>query len=147
MLFRQSPKATYFVRGIATTSYGMAKKHILIIDDDYMLRRLFGGVLASAGFDVIYAASGDEGRETARRLQPDLILLDIRMPGNDGYTIARRLRQEKQTKDIPVVFLTNEDLSQEAEKAAKEVFVHDYIHKSIDLNEFVAKVKNILGVP
>lgn len=125
----------------------MDKKHILIIDDDDMLRRLFGGVLTTAGFEVIYAANGDEGRETARRLQPDLILLDIRMPGSDGYTIARRLREEKETANIPVVFLTNEDLSLEAEKAAKEVFVKDYIHKSIDLNEFVAKIKKILGVP
>lgn len=123
------------------------KKHILIIDDDDMIRRLFGGVLANAGFDVIYAVNGDEGRETARRLKPDLILLDIRMPGNDGYVIARRLREEKETKDIPIAFLTNEDLSMEAEKAAKEVFVDDYIHKSIDLKEFVAKVKKILGVP
>ncbi len=121
------------------------KKHILIIDDDDMIRRLFGGVLASAGFDVIYASLGDEGRETARRLQPDLILLDIRMLGNDGYTIARRLHEEEQTKDIPIVFLTNEDFSKEAEKAVKEVFVQDYIHKSIDLKEFVVKVKEILG--
>ena len=122
------------------------KKHILIIDDDDMIRRLFGGVLGSAGFEVIYAANGDEGRETARRLQPDLILLDIRMPGSDGYVIARRLREEKQTAHIPVVFLSNEDLSLEAEKAAKEVFVKGYIHKSIDLKEFVAKVKKILEV-
>lgn len=123
------------------------KKHILIIDDDPLIRRLFGGKLAAAGFEVLYASNGDEGRETARRLQPDLILLDIRIPGNDGYVISRRLREEKETKDIPVVFLTNEDLSKEAEKAAKEAFVSEYIHKSIDLNEFVDRIKKIFNVP
>lgn len=123
------------------------KKHILIIDDDPLIRRLFGGKLASAGFEILYASNGDEGRETARRLHPDLILLDIRMPGNDGYVIARRLREERETKDIPVVFLTNEDLSKEAEKAAKEAFISEYIHKSIDLNEFVDRIKKIFGIP
>lgn len=120
------------------------KKLILIIDDDAAMRRLFGGKLATAGFEVIYSSDGDEGREFARRFKPDLILLDIRMPGTDGYTIARRLHDEPQTSNIPVVFLTNEDMTPEAEKAVKEVYVTDYIHKSIDLNEFVKRVEGLL---
>jgi len=120
------------------------KKHILIIDDDEMIRRLFGGKLAMCGFEVLYAADGNEGRETARRFAPDLILLDIRMPNTDGFVIARRLREEPQTADIPVVFLTNEDFSKEAEKAVKELWVMDYIHKSIDLNELVKRIKKVL---
>ena len=125
----------------------MANKiHILIIDDDAMLRRLFGGKLASAGFEPLYAQNGDEGREIARRLQPNLILLDIRMPGNDGYVIARRLKEEPKTKHIPIIFLTNEDLSAEAEKAVKELWVVDYIHKSIDLNMLVARIKKVLNL-
>lgn len=123
------------------------KQHILIIDDDDMLRRLFGGKLALSGFEVLYSDNGDDGREIARRFQPDLILLDIRMSGNDGYVIARRLKGEPQTAKIPVIFLTNEDLSIEAVKAIKELGVSEYIHKSIDLNEFVEKVKKILGAP
>lgn len=122
-------------------------KHILIIDDDEMLRRLFGGKLALSGFEVLYSDNGDDGREMARRFQPDLILLDIRMSGNDGYVIAGRLKEEPQTAKIPVVFLTNEDLSIEAVKAIKELGVSEYIHKSIDLNEFVEKVKKILEAP
>lgn len=120
------------------------KIHILIIDDDEALRRLFGAKLAGAGFEVLYGSNGDDGREMARRFQPDLILLDIRMPGNDGYTIARRLKTEPQTKNIPVVFLTNEDFTPEGAKAVKELWVVDYIHKSIDLNDFVERVKKIL---
>lgn len=119
-------------------------KHILIIDDDPVLRRLFGAALASAGFEVIYAPDGNTGREMARRLSPDLILLDIMMPKTDGYVIARRLSEEKQTKDIPVVFLTNQDLSIEAQKAVKEKWVVAYIHKSTDLDEVVKQVKEII---
>lgn len=122
----------------------MASEHILIIDDDEAIRRMFGSKLASAGFEVLYASDGNTGREMARRIQPDLILLDIRMPDADGYTIVQRLKQEKVTKDIPVVFLTNENMSLEAEKAIKELWVIAYIHKSIDLNDFVKQIKQIL---
>lgn len=122
-----------------------AQKHILIIDDDESLRRLFGGKLASAGFEILYAEDGSEGREIARRMQPDLILLDIRMPDPDGYVTARRLKGEPKTASIPIVFLTNEDLTPEAEKAVKEMFVVDYIHKSIELNEFVKRIKKLFG--
>ena len=82
-------------------------------------------------------------REDGR--QPDLILLDIRMPGTDGYVVARRLKEEPKTSNIPVIFLTNEDFSVEAEKAVKELWVVDYIHKSIDLKEFVERIKKILA--
>jgi DNA-binding response OmpR family regulator len=118
--------------------------HILIIDDDSMIRRLFGGVIANAGFEVLYSQNGNEGREVARRMQPDLILLDIRMPDTDGYVIARRLREEPKTSHIPIIFLTNEDISAEAEKAVKEMWVEDYIHKSIDLKELVKRIKKVL---
>lgn len=118
--------------------------HVLIVDDDAALRRLFGSKLAGAGFQVVYAANGNEGLEEARRLKPDLILLDIRMPEADGYVTIERLKSEDATKDIPVVFLTNEDFSPSAEKSVKEVWVSDYIHKSIDLNEFVKKVEMII---
>lgn len=122
----------------------MGSQHILIIDDDAAVRRMFGSKLASAGFEVLYASDGNTGREMARRIQPDLILLDIRMPGADGYTIVQRLKQEKVTKDIPVVFLTNENMSLEAEKAIKELWVIAYIHKSIDLNDFIKQIKQVL---
>lgn len=122
-----------------------SRPHILLIDDDAAIRRLFGGKLATAGFEILYAQDGSEGREIARRMQPDLILLDIRMADPDGYVIARRLKGEPQTAHIPIVFLTNEDLTPEGEKAVKEMWVQDYIHKSIDLNDFVKRVKKVLA--
>ena len=126
--------------------YMSSSKHILIIDDDKLTRRLFGGKLAIEGFDILYAEDGNEGREIARRLQPDLILLDIRMPDEDGCTVAKRLEEERRTKNIPIIFLTNEDISKEAEKALKEVWAKDYIHKSTDLNEMVERVRKVIQV-
>ena len=121
------------------------KPHILMIDDDPDISRLFGGKLAGAGFEIMYASEGNEGRELARRFQPDLILLDIRLPGSDGMAVAERLKGERQTANIPIVFLSNEDLTGEAQKATKELWAIDYIHKSIDLNEFVKRVTDDLN--
>jgi len=120
------------------------KRHILIIDDDPLTARLFGAKLAESGFEVLYAHDADEGREMARRFSPDLILLDIRMEPTDGYKIAARLKEEKKTAGIPIIFLTNEDLTPEAEKDMKELWAEDYMHKSVELNEFVRRVRAVV---
>ena len=73
----------------------MKKKHILMIDDDSAIQRLFGAKFSAAGYEVLYASDGDSGREMARRFMPDVILLDVRMPKTDGYTVARRLKTEQ----------------------------------------------------
>lgn len=122
------------------------KYHILLVDDDVMIRRLFGGKLAMEGYNVMYASNGDEGRELARRFSPDLILMDINMPGfEDGYAVAARLKSEEKTKNIPIVFLTNMDLSYEGERMLKEgIQVNGYIHKSLGFDQFLEKIKTIL---
>jgi DNA-binding response OmpR family regulator len=120
------------------------KPHILLIDDDETVQRLFGAKLSKEGFEPIYAHDGDSGREMARRLLPNLILLDLRMPNVDGYEIARLLKTEKETKDIPLALFTNEDLAMEAQKWMKDIGVIKYFHKSMDLNEFISEVKKIV---
>jgi len=122
-------------------------KHILLIDDDETMRRLFGSLLGNAGYEVLYAKDGDEGREIARRLHPDLILLDISMPGPDGYKTADSIKNEANSPaaDIPIVFLTNADLPIEMLKWMKEFGVTDYIHKGVSNEEFVERVKKILA--
>lgn len=117
------------------------KVHILIVDDDPVMRRLFGGKLVILGYEVIYANDGNEGREVARRLHPDLILMDERMPIMDGLEASGRLKEEDQTKDIPIILFTNEDLSIEAQKMAKDIGIDDYIHKSSDFS----KLKDIIS--
>ena len=121
-------------------------KHVLLIDNDPISRQLFGGLLATAGYEIMYGKSGEEGRELARRFHPDLILLDINMPGGeDGIKTADRIKNEpgSPAADITIVFLSSADLSLEAQKWMKDTGVADYINKGVGNDEFVARVKKI----
>ena len=121
-------------------------KHILIIDNDETTRRLFGSLLSTAGYEVLYAKNGDIGREMARRFHPDLILLDMNMPGSeDGFKTANRIKNEPGSPafDIPIVLFTSSDLSLEAEKWMTEVGITDYIQKGVSNDEFIERIKKI----
>lgn len=124
-----------------------SQTHILLIDDDEALRRLFGGYLEKAGYQIIYSDNGEDGREIARRLQPDLILLDLTLPKMDGYEVSSRLKKEEMTKHIPLIILSNADISKEAEKFFKEKGVADYIHKSIESKDLLERVTKVLEQP
>jgi len=121
------------------------KKHVLFADDDPATRRLFGAKLASAGFEVLYAKDGNEELEMATRFVPELVITDIDMPNTDGIKASFRLRGDPRTKAIPIIFLTNADLSADAEKAIKELGAAEYMPKAIDLAEFIERVKAIVG--
>ena len=121
-------------------------KHILIIDNDPTSRRLFGSILAQAGYEILYGESGEKGREMARRLRPDLILMDINMPGGeDGFKTADRIRNEPDSPaaDIPIVLLSSVDLPLEAQSWMKDFGIMDYIQKGVSNDEFVARIKKI----
>ncbi len=121
------------------------QKHVLLIDDDTTLLRLFGGYLEKGGFQVIYAHDGNEGREMARRLQPDIILLDLTLPVLDGDEVSRMLKNEDLTKDIPLIILTNADVSQEAQMLFKERGAADYLHKSVQEDELIQRVNAVIS--
>ncbi|MFB3784858.1 MAG: sigma-54-dependent transcriptional regulator [bacterium] len=82
---------------------------ILIVDDIAANRSLLGHTLEPAGYDVLLVPSGEAALEVARRAQPSLILLDIVMPGLTGFETCQRLKQQEETKDIPVIFITSKD--------------------------------------
>jgi CheY-like chemotaxis protein len=96
------------------------KLHILLADDDEDTLRIFSAYLIEAGYEVIHAHDGNEARELARRFHPDVVLTDNRMPIFDGITLMGMLHREEETKDIPLVLLTNDDLSLEAEKMIED---------------------------
>jgi CheY-like chemotaxis protein len=79
---------------------------VLVVDDEHAIRLLCRVNLAAAGMDVLEAADGREGVDLARSERPDLVLLDVMMPVVDGWTVARELAADEETRDIPIVFLT-----------------------------------------
>lgn len=120
------------------------KIHVLIIDDDEVMRRLYGSLVAKIGYEVLYSPDAIQGRELARRFQPDLILMDMNMPKEDGLTASERLKHENETAHIPIILLTNQDLSIEQENWMKQISIDDYIQKGISNEEFMERIKKII---
>jgi len=81
-------------------------KKVLIIDDEQDVLNVLGRRLADQGYRVFKASDGPDGIEKAEQEKPDLIILDVWMPGMDGGEVAQKLRQNEKTKNIPVIFLT-----------------------------------------
>jgi DNA-binding response OmpR family regulator len=94
------------VAGGAAQPARQATRRVLVIDDEPAIRLLCRVNLGASGMEVLEAPDGDSGLELARREQPDLILLDVMMPGRDGWSVARALGEDRQTSEIPIVFLT-----------------------------------------
>jgi two-component system, OmpR family, alkaline phosphatase synthesis response regulator PhoP len=92
-------------RGDAKPASGIARR-VLVVDDERSIRLLCRVNLIASGMDVMEASNGREGLELARRERPDLVLLDVMMPELDGWTVARELAADEQTREIPIVFLT-----------------------------------------
>jgi CheY-like chemotaxis protein len=84
----------------------MSTARILVVDDDRLLRQMVRDLLEAANFAVAEAVDGADGLAQAAAYHPDLILLDLMMPGLDGYTVCRSLQADPATRAIPVIFLT-----------------------------------------
>jgi diguanylate cyclase (GGDEF)-like protein len=115
---------------------------ILVIDDDRILTMLFERVLASTG-KVITSNSGGEGLDLARQLHPDLILLDVQMPGQDGFDVISELKTDPAVRHIPVIFITAEVLP-EIESHCLEAGAADYIAKPVNPRVLQARARTHL---
>ena len=116
---------------------------ILIIDDEEDLRNLISAKFQAEGFDTILAADGLEGFEKARKEKPELIVLDLMMPGRDGMTVCKDLRSHGKTKRIPILMLTALGDTDHKIKGL-EMGADDYMSKPFSPKELVLRVKNIL---
>ena len=118
----------------------MWKKSILIIDDEPEFAEMLKMRLEASAHNVQTAASGEEGLEKAAAEAPGLILLDVMMPGIDGYEVLRRLRTDDATRKIPVVMLTAKGEAKSIFKA-QEMGAKDYIIKPCPSDELLRLVR------
>ncbi len=121
----------------------MAGKKILIIDDNPMNVELASDLLEVNGFQVLQAEDASTGIELARNERPDLILMDIQLPGMDGLQATRILKEDVATRGIPVVALTAHAMKGDEENVLKAGCV-GYISKPIDTRKFPGKVEGFL---
>lgn len=120
----------------------MPVKTILIVDDSPTERHVLSELLTSQGFVVNMAESGDAGISRAKELLPDLILMDVVMPGMNGYQATRALTRDEATKNIPVILCTTKN--QETDKIwGMRQGARDYVVKPVDHAELLAKINAI----
>ncbi len=118
---------------------------VLIIEDEKTMSDLLKDTFEKNGFEVVQSLTGTEGLQSAKAASPDVILLDIRLPDTSGFAIIRQLKKDSETKQIPVVFITNykdetEILDREEMKLVEKVI----IKYESNPNQVVESVKEIL---
>lgn len=121
----------------------MAQSNILVIEDDWIVGRTISRTLQGDEFKVTLASSGVEGLKIARRYPPDLVILDVIMPGMDGYTVCKEMRGDALLQDIPILFLTAK-AKEEDRITGFEAGADDYLGKPFNIDELILRVKAIL---
>lgn len=121
----------------------MEQKYIVAVEDDADIRELLRLTLASAGYRVAVAADGREGLDQCFAQPPDLILLDLTLPGLDGLDVCRALKREPRTAAIPIIMLTAR--GEEVDRiVGLEVGAEDYLVKPFSPRELVLRIKGLL---
>lgn len=121
----------------------MAK--ILIVEDDKFLRELIAKKLMREGYEVEEAIDGEDGIKKTREIMPDLILLDLILPGIDGFEVLRKVKEDEKTASIPVVILSNLGQKDEIEKGLNLGAVDFLIKAHFTPEEIVEKIKLVLS--
>ena len=119
------------------------KSKILIIEDDLDVAEMLNAYFRVQGYEVFTVNWGEDGVRSCQTVHPDIVILDIRLPDIDGYEVARRVRADRRTADIPIIFLT-----EKRERADRlqglELGADDYITKPFDVQELRLRVRNAL---
>ncbi len=121
-----------------------SSKTICVIDDEVETTELAKIVLELEGYNVIIANDGKEGIELVKKELPDLIILDISMPGVNGLEVAQQIRNDPETKDIPILMLTARVYAWDREEGLK-AGANEYLTKPISGNELLKIVRRYIG--
>ena len=121
-----------------------AIEHILIVEDDPTIRCILEMALRAAGYEhVSTAARGDEGLDAARRIRPDLVLLDLMLPGLDGLTVCRRMRETPALAETRIIMLTARSEEQDIVRGL-ELGADDYVTKPFSREVLLARIRAVL---
>lgn len=120
-------------------------KTVLLVEDNPHNRKIFSGMLAHSGFTVVEAEDGNQALAQAAAARPDLILMDLSIPGLDGWEVTRRLKADPQTQGIPIVALTAHAMRGDEERA-RQAGCDGYLSKPISPKLVVEEVKRYLGL-
>jgi len=119
-------------------------RSVLVIDDDEALIKTVRPILISHGFSVLTANTGEDGLIIARTQKPEIILLDVILPGLKGREVCKKLKEDSVTRNIPVVFFTAKDSADDI-RAEMEVGAEDHITKPVDPRTLIKTIKSVLG--
>jgi DNA-binding response OmpR family regulator len=122
----------------------MGKARVLIVEDDFDISNMLRIYFSGQGYDVDVALGGPEALEKTRQGLPHLIVLDIMLPGIDGYEVCRILRTQTRTSHIPIIFLTQKD-ERSDKLQGLELGADDYITKPFDIEELKLRVQNAIA--
>ena len=119
-------------------------RRILVVEDQADNRRILRDLLTSAGYEVLEALTGEEGVAMAARERPDLILMDIQLPGMDGHEATRQIKAHPDLRPIPLIVVTSYALSGDDVKA-RDAGADDYVTKPFSPRALLAKVRQHLA--
>jgi CheY-like chemotaxis protein len=129
----------------ASRAVAARQARILVVDDERQNRQLLEVILEGEGYHVLTAASGREALEKIAGELPDLVLLDVMMPGMDGYQVASLIKADAATKSIPVILLTALD-DRSSRSHGLSAGAEDFLTKPIDRAELCLRVRKLLRV-
>jgi twitching motility two-component system response regulator PilH len=125
-----------------SVTHAMPIKRILIVDDSPTERHVLNDLLTKAGFEVFSSDSGEDAIHKSKQQKPDLILMDVVMPGLNGFQATRAISRDPETKSIPIIICTSK--SQETDKIwGLRQGARDYIVKPVNREELLAKIHSI----
>jgi len=122
----------------------MAGERILVVDDNLMNVRLARAVLETAGYEVQSAGDSTSAFAQLERLRPRLIILDLKLPGMDGFELAHKIKHDARYSDIPIIAMTASGLVRDEERA-RLAGCDDFIAKPFDIDTLIATIARLVG--